>query len=102
MSVHTFKSALAERREQLGLTSLRDTANFLNDHRTSDEPGHTTRYSVRDWMTRGRMPGAAVRPVLARALCIPLETIHLMAAGVPCEIPPMPDEDELLGGSHAE
>lgn len=102
MSSHTFATALIERREQLGLTSLQDTANYLDDHRTKGEEGVTSRYSIRDWSTGRYSPALAMRPVIARALCIPLETVHMLCSGMMCEIPRMPADDELLGGDHAE
>ena len=99
----TIQSALAQRREQLGFVTLQDMANFLNDHRTADEPGVTTRYSVHDWVVTGRYaPGRDVRPLISRALCIPLEAVTLLCSGLSADIPDRPDPDQLLGGDHAE
>jgi hypothetical protein len=99
----TIQSALAQRREQLGFVTLQDMANFLNDHRTADEPGVTTRYSVHDWVVTGRYaPGRDVRPLISRALCIPLEAVTLLCSGLSADIPDIPDPDQLLGGDHAE
>lgn len=99
----TIQSALAQRREQLGFVTLQDMANFLNDHRTADEPGVTTRYSVHDWVVTGRYaPGRDVRPLISRALCIPLEAVTLLCSGLSADIPDLPDPDQLLGGDHAE
>lgn len=99
----TIQSALAERREQLGLSTLQDMADFLNDHRTADERGTTTKASIHDWVVTGRyVPGPRVRPLISRALCIPLEAVTLLCSGLPASIPDLPDEDEKLGGHHAE
>jgi hypothetical protein len=101
---HTsIQSALAERRDQFGFVTLQDMADFINKHRTADEPGVTTRYSVHDWVVTGRYaPGRDVRPLLARALCIPLEAVTLLCAGLPADIPDVPHPDQPLGGDHAE
>ena len=99
----TIQSALAERREQLGLSTLQDMADFLNDHRTADERGTTTKASIHDWVVTGRyVPDPRVRPLISRALCIPLEAVTLLCSGLPASIPDLPDEDEKLGGHHAE
>lgn len=103
MRHQTIQSALAERREQFGFVTLQDMADFINKHRTADEPGVTTRYSVHDWVVTGRYaPGRDVRPLLARALCIPLEAVTLLCAGLPADIPDVPHPDQPLGGDHAE
>ena len=103
MRHQTIQSALAERREQFGFVTLQDMADFINKHRTADEPGATTRYSVHDWVVPGRYaPGRDVRPLLARALCIPLEAVTLLCAGLPADIPDVPHPDQPLGGDHAE
>ena len=39
MRHQTIQSALAERREQFGFVTLQDMADFINKHRTADEPG---------------------------------------------------------------
>ena len=101
MRHQTIQSALAERREQFGFVTLQDMADFINNHRTADEPGVTTRYSVHDWVVTGRYaPGRDVRPLLA--LCIPLEAVTLLCAGLPADIPDVPHPDQPLGGDHAE
>jgi len=104
MSSTPFSIAFTQRVDQLGLSSLREIANYINSHAhaAAGEPATITRYTVHDWRSGRHTPAAAYRPMVSRALCIPRRAMVLLCAGMQCELPAMPGEDDMLGGDHAE
>ena len=104
MSSTPFAAAFEQRVGQLGLSSLREIADFLNSHAhaAAGEPATIPRYTVHDWRSGRHTPAAGYRPVVGRALCIPQRAMVLLCAGLECELPAMPGEDDMLGGDHAE
>ena len=104
MSSTPFSIAFTQRVDQLGLSSLRDIADYINSHAhgAAGEPATITRYTVHDWRSRRHTPAAGYRPVVGRALCIPQRAMVLLCAGLECELPAMPGEDDMLGGDHVQ
>ena len=96
-----FAAVFDERCDQLNLSTQQEIANYLNDH-AADGSRTITRFSVCDWRKGRYTPAKKYHETIARAFCLTHEQVTLLCAGFRVTVASVPDEDELLGGTHAE